>query len=89
MTSYYITISSEPSYQLFKLTDECSCYGDMDVRLSINLIYSNHYYPTFKRYYSIKERIDFLNNGNLFAYTYIGPVSDPLDFPKLYPEYFI
>lgn len=88
MTSYYITISSEPSYQLFKLTDECSYYGAIDNILLIDLL-DSHYYPTFRRFYSIKERIDFLTNGNLFSFTYIGPVSDPLDFPKLYPEYFI
>ena len=89
MTSYYITISSEPSYQLFKLTDECSYYGDMDDTLSIDLISSHRYYPTMRRFFSIKDRIAFLDNPHMYTFTYIGPVSDPLDFPKLYPEYFI
>ena len=88
MTSYYITISSEPSYQLFKLTDECSYYGAADNKLCIDLL-NSHYYPTFRRFYSIKERMDFLTNFNLFSFTYIGPASNPLDFSKLYPEYFI
>ena len=88
MTSYYITISSEPSYQLFKLTDEGSYYGAVNGILAINML-NSHYYPTFKRFYSIKERTDFLSSGGIFTFAYIGPVSDPLDFPKLYPEYFI
>ena len=88
MTSYYITISSEPSYQLFKLTDECSYCGAISNELSTNLLDSGCH-TTVRRFFSIKDRIAFLNNQHMYTFTYIGPVSDPLDFPKLYPEYFI